>query len=150
MSAFGMMVGAWSMLVQIVAPAPPVAPLEGAQSAERTIVVVDTTEGDNAPSVTLQSVTVMATFYTCQNVAANPMAPCALTRDGSDPATPGMACPLSWLGRVYQVEGFGALRCDDTGRHDYLYGLPHVDIRVPTYAAAVEHGIQERVIWRLE
>jgi hypothetical protein len=150
MSALGMMVGAWSMLVQIVAPQASVEPPQGAQATESPIIVVDTTEGDNAASVTLQSVTVTATFYTCQNVAANPMFPCALTRDGTNPALPGMACPLSWLGRVYQVPEFGALRCDDTGAHDYLRGLPHVDIRVPTYAAAVRGGIGEREIWRVE
>jgi hypothetical protein len=78
------------------------------------------------------------------------MFPCALTRDGTNPALPGMACPLSWLGRVYQVPEFGALRCDDTGAHDYLRGLPHVDIRVPTLRAAIVGGIVEREIWRVE
>jgi hypothetical protein len=136
----------WAAFVGMASPEP----LQEAQSAESPIVVVDTSEGDNAASVTLQSVTVTATHYTCEPVAANPMNPCGLTRDGTNPALPGMACPLSWLGRVYQVPDFGALRCDDTGAHDYLRGLPHVDIRVPTYAAAVRGGIQEREIWRVE
>jgi hypothetical protein len=147
------MVGAWSMLVQIVAPTPQIAtsPSEGAESTVSPVIQLDDSETRVPPLESLtEGVRVVATHYTCQNVAANPMAPCGLTRDGSDPALPGMACPLSWLGRVYRVEGFGALRCDDTGRHDYLRGLPHIDIRVPTYAAAVEHGIQERTIWRLE
>jgi hypothetical protein len=136
----------WAAFVGMTTPESP----QGAQATESPIVVVDTTEGDSAASATLQSVTVTATHYTCEPVAANPMWPCGLTRDGSDPATPGMACPLDWLGRVYRVEGFGALRCDDTGAHDYLRGLPHVDIRVPTLRAAIVGGIGEREIWRVE
>jgi hypothetical protein len=42
------------------------------------------------------------------------------------------------------------LRCDDTGAHDYLRGLPHIDIRVPTLKAAIVGGIVEREIWRVE
>lgn len=97
------------------------------------------------PVVEAQPVT--ATFYSCENVAANPMAPCNLTRDGSDPTTPGMACPVAWLGRVYEVPGYGLLGCDDTGRHDIIHGLPHIDIRVPTLREAINGGIQEMRIY---
>jgi hypothetical protein len=126
-------------------------PPEGAQGAVSPVIQVDALETRVPPLESpTEGVRVTATHYTCEPVAANPMNPCGLTRDGTNPALPGMACPLSWLGRVYQVPDFGALRCDDTGAHDYLRGLPHVDIRVPTYAAAVRGGIGEREIWRVE
>jgi hypothetical protein len=127
-------------------------PPEGAQAPVSPITQVSAVETQEGASgrATDDATRVIATHYTCEPVAANPMFPCALTRDGTNPALPGMACPLSWLGRVYQVPEFGALRCDDTGAHDYLRGLPHVDIRVPTLRAAIVGGIVEREIWRVE
>jgi hypothetical protein len=143
----------WAAWVGFASPPPERAgPPEGAQEPASPIIHVGDTETQEGAleRATGDSTRVISTHYTCEPVAANPMFPCGLTRDGSDPATPGMACPLAWLGRVYRVEGFGALRCDDTGAHDYLRGLPHIDIRVPTLKAAIVGGIVEREIWRVE
>jgi hypothetical protein len=127
----------WAAFVGMASPEP----LQGAQSAESPIVVVDTSEGDNAASATLQSVTAYVSAYTCQPVAANPMNPCNTTRWGSDPFTHGAACPESWAWRRVLVGGVW-YDCDDTPRHSFIDGLPHIDLRLSTYTAAVRWGIQ--------
>jgi hypothetical protein len=135
----------FAAFVGMTAPEPP----QGAQAAESPIIVVDTTEGENAASVTLQSVTAFVSAYTCEPVATNPMNPCNITRWGSDPFTHGAACPESWRGSVVEVAGV-RYDCDDTPRHDYINGLPHIDLRLSTVQAALRWGIQEREIWRVE
>jgi len=41
------------------------------------------------------------------------------------------------------------LACDDSGRYDSLYGLPHLDIRVGSYDEAIAFGIREMVVYRV-
>ena len=87
------------------------------------------------------------TAYSCQPHVNNPMV-CGTTRWGYDPLTSGAACPVLWRERKIIVDGV-VYRCDDTPRHDYIYGLPHIDLRLPTYEQAVNHGIQEKTIFLL-
>jgi hypothetical protein len=129
-----MMVGAWSMLVSIVAPTP-VAPLEVPQIAQEV--------AHEAQSVYMATVSA----YSCDDRPDNSMSPCGLFRDGSTPHS-GLhgivaACPLEWLGRVVTVEGWGALRCRDTPRTGWYGSQPHIDV-FTSFPAAIRWGIQER------
>ena len=93
---------------------------------------------------------VTATAYSCEAHPDNPMfspGMCIVTAHGGDPHQPGIACPDDWAGRVYYVPGFGRLICDDTPYRRTLFGLPHVDIRVPTYQMALVVGIGEMWIY---
>jgi hypothetical protein len=101
-----------------------------------------------AAAVPLEPVPVLATSYTCQDHPANNMFPCNTTRWGVDPAMDGMACPSDWARMGLFVPTQGLLTCDDSSRHDTLYGLPHVDLRVVTYDEAVTWGIKEIVVYR--
>jgi hypothetical protein len=128
-------------------------PIATAQGTESPIIVVYTTEGDNAASVTLQSVTATITAFSCDAHPANGMHPCGLFRDGTQPR-PGLhgivaACPYEHIGDTFVIDGFGAVECRDTPRHPYLNGLIHLDLFL-SYPAAVEWGIQRREIWRIE
>jgi hypothetical protein len=129
MSALGLMVGAWSMLVQIVAPAP----------------VVESSPAEN-PAPTYQAV---VSAYSCDAHPANRMHPCGPFRDGTrpSPALHGLvaACPLEWLGRTVTVEGWGALRCRDTPRTGWYGDSPHIDV-FTGYPAAIQWGIRERMV----
>jgi hypothetical protein len=89
---------------------------------------------------------VSATAYTCDPHRDNPVNPCGPLRWGGNNRGWGMACPVAWKNRVFEVPGYGNLRCDDTGRYDYWDGLPHIDIRVPTWAQARRFGIQRITI----
>jgi len=100
-------------------------------------------------AVPLEPVPVWATAYTCQDHPANNMFPCGTTRWGADPATDGMACPSDWARMALFVPTRGILTCDDSGRYDSLYGLPHIDLRVPTYDEAIAFGIREIVVYRI-
>lgn len=101
-----------------------------------------------AAAVPLEPVEVIATSYTCQDHPSNAMFPCNTTRWGADPLTEGMACPVLWARMGFFVPGRGVLTCDDSGRYDSLYGLPHLDIRVGSYDEAVAFGIRRMVIYR--
>ncbi len=90
---------------------------------------------------------VFATSYTCEPSPRNPMHPCGPLRWGGNVNAPGLACPVAWRDRIMDVPGFGRLRCDDTPAQDYLYGLPHIDIRVSTVNQALQIGIQRMVIY---
>ncbi len=97
---------------------------------------------------------VTATAYTCERNPQNPMsAPgmCQHLANGStDVMSAGIACPRSWLGQAFDVPGFGVLVCDDTPARETLYGLPHVDIRLPTLQAARVWGIRTITIYPME
>jgi hypothetical protein len=58
-----------------------------------------------------------------------------------------MACPVAWRNRYMEVPGYGILRCDDTGRYDHWNGLPHIDIRVSSYAQAARYGVRRITIY---
>lgn len=90
---------------------------------------------------------VFASSYTCEPTPRNPMYPCGPLRWGGNVNTPGLACPVAWRDRIMDVPGFGRLRCDDTPAQDYLYGLPHIDIRVSTVNQALQIGVQRMVIY---
>jgi len=90
---------------------------------------------------------VLASSYTCEPSSRNPMHPCGPLRWGGNVHAPGLACPVAWRDRIMEVPGFGRLRCDDTPAQDYLYGLPHIDIRVSTVNQALQIGIQRMVIY---
>jgi hypothetical protein len=94
----------------------------------------------------VQSFDVVMTAYTCEPHPQNPMHPCGRLRWGGDLNSPGMACPPEWRNRLFDVPGSGVRRCDDTGRYDYLAGLPHIDVRVPTLAEARQRGVQRVTI----
>lgn len=108
------------------------------------------------PAPPPEPIRVSATAYTCDAHPRNPMtsAPgmCQVLANGSrDVMSAGMACPASWMGRAYHVEGFGVMTCDDTGAYDEWNGLIHIDIRVPTYADALAWGVREieiREVWQ--
>lgn len=93
---------------------------------------------------------VFASSYTCEPSSRNPMHPCGPLRWGGDVNAPGMACPVAWRDRIMEVPGFGRLRCDDTPAQDYLYGLPHIDIRVSTVNQALQIGVQRMVIYSVD
>jgi hypothetical protein len=124
----------WAAFVGMTSPEP----LQGAQTTESPMIQVYALEERVPP---LESLTAYISAYTCQPVAANPMNPCNTTRWGSDPFTHGAACPESWAWRRVLVEGVW-YDCDDTPRHSFIDGLPHIDLRLPTYTAAVRWGIQ--------
>jgi hypothetical protein len=108
----------WAAFVGMTSPEP----LQGAQTTESPMIQVYALEERVPP---LESLTAYISAYTCQPVAANPMNPCNTTRWGSDPFIDGV-----WYD------------CDDTPRHSFIDGLPHIDLRLPTYTAAVRWGIQ--------
>lgn len=83
-----------------------------------------------------EGIQVVMTAYTCENHPNNPMYPCGPLRWGGRHSSPGMACPVGWKNRYFEVPGYGIRRCDDTGRYDTWDGLPHIDVRVATYAEA--------------
>jgi hypothetical protein len=101
-----------------------------------------------AAAVPLEPIYTTATSYTCQDHPSNRMFPCGTTRWGADPLTDGMACPVLWARVGLFVPGRGVLTCDDSGRYDSLYGLPHLDIRVGSYDEAIVFGIREVVVYR--
>jgi hypothetical protein len=131
---FGMMVGAWSMLIQIIAPMPPVAAPEAAHEAQG-----------------VYAATVSA--YSCDAHPANSMHPCGPFRDGSTPhaALHGLvaAGPYEWLGETIHVEGFGSVTLVDTPRNAWYGSSPHIDLFM-TYRDAIVWGIQQRNVWRSE
>lgn len=90
---------------------------------------------------------VVLTSYTCEETPANPMYPCGVLRWGGNVNAPGMACPFEWRNRIFEVPGYGVLRCDDTPARGYLNGLPHIDVRVPTVAQARRIGIRRITIY---
>lgn len=99
---------------------------------------------------TRTSYQVFASSYTCEPTSRNPMHPCGPLRWGGNVNDPGMACPVAWRDRIMEVPGFGRLRCDDTPAQDYLYGLPHIDIRVSTVHQALQIGVQRMVIYSVD
>lgn len=100
--------------------------------------------------VALIPVQVTATAYTCQPVQQNPMNPCGPLRYGGDVHSHGMACPPTMARMRFFVPGQeNVLVCDDTPRHASLNGLAHIDLRLPTYDAAITYGIRRVVIYRI-
>ena len=99
--------------------------------------------------VVLTPVEVVATSYTCEPVQQNPMNPCGPLRYGGDVHSRGMACPTQWAYKAFFVPTRGLLACDDTGRYERLQGLPHVDIRMNTYDAAIAYGIRRVVVYKI-
>lgn len=97
-----------------------------------------------------EGIVVHATSYTCDAHPRNPMHPCGPLRWGGDVYSPGMACPVSWRNRYFEVPGYGTLRCDDTPRDGWINGLAHIDIRLPTYAAARRFGVQRITIYPVD
>lgn len=85
---------------------------------------------------------VVATAYTCEENPSNPMYPCGPLRWGGDIHSIGMACPVDWRGRTFDVPEMGTLACDDTQEINVWDGLPHVDIRVPTLGDAHAWGVR--------
>jgi hypothetical protein len=155
MATLGMMVGAWSMLVSIMAPTP-VDALEGAQAlksdhmSDSTQIAIETQEGAfSAPTARQYQATVSA--YSCDAHPANPMHPCGPFRDGSRPSSAlhGLvaAGPYEWLGEVIHIEGYGSVTLVDTPRTAWYGDRPHIDLFLP-YGAAIQWGIQERIITR--
>jgi len=67
---------------------------------------------------------------------------------GCGPRNGRHGLPVLWARMGLFVPGRGLLACDDSGRYDSLYGLPHLDIRVATYDAAVRFGIRTIVVYR--
>lgn len=100
--------------------------------------------------VVLTPVEVVATAYTCEPIQQNPMNPCGPLRYGGDVHSHGMACPAQWAYKAFFVPTRGLLTCDDTGRYERLQGLPHVDIRMSTYDAAIRYGVRRVVVYRVE
>jgi hypothetical protein len=90
---------------------------------------------------------VMATMYTCEAHPRNPMHPCGQPRWGGSIHSPGMACPPEWRNRLMVVPGYGTRRCDDTAARPTLRGLPHIDIRVPSYNQAINFGVRRMTIY---
>ena len=90
---------------------------------------------------------VLVTAYTCEPSRRNPMHPCGPLRWGGNVNSQGMACPVMWRDRIMKVPGYGWLRCDDTLAQEYIYGLPHIDIRVSTVNEALQIGVQRMVIY---
>jgi 3D (Asp-Asp-Asp) domain-containing protein len=133
-SALGMMVGAWSMLVQIVAPQASVEPPQGAHEAQSAYVA-----------------TVSA--YSCDANPANPMNPCGPFRDGTRPhnGLHGLvaAGPYEWLGETVHIEGYGDVLIRDTPRNAWYGDSPHIDVFM-SYRGAINWGIQQRQIWKVE
>jgi 3D (Asp-Asp-Asp) domain-containing protein len=130
MSVLAAMVGAWSMLVQIVASAP----------------VVESSLHEN-PAPVYQA-TVSA--YSCDAHPANRMHPCGPFRDGTrpSPVLHGLvaAGPYEWLGRTVYIEGYGAVTLVDTPRTPWYGDSPHIDLFME-FDDAVRWGIQERQAW---
>lgn len=93
---------------------------------------------------------VIVTAYTCEATPRNPMYPCGRLRWGGDINSPGMACPYDWRNRVMEVPGYGIRRCDDTPAQDFMSGLPHIDLRVPTVAEARRIGVRRMTIYPSE
>ncbi len=93
-----------------------------------------------------QGIQVVATAYTCEKHPRN-FVLCRNLRWGGDVHAPGMACPDEWRNRVFTVPGVGVLRCDDTGLYDTWNGLPHIDVRLPTWNQANEWGVQRITIY---
>ena len=101
--------------------------------------------------VVLTPVEVVATSYTCEPIQQNPMHPCGPLRYGGDVHSHGMACPPEWAGTAFFVPGQeNVLVCDDTPRHASLNGLAHIDLRLPTYDAAIRYGVRRVVVYRVE
>ena len=90
---------------------------------------------------------VMLTAYTCEVDARNSMHPCGTPRWGGDPYEQGLACPVAWRDRILKVPGYGTFRCDDTIAEEYLNGLPHLDLRVPTWFEARQIGIRRITVY---
>lgn len=96
--------------------------------------------GNEAYQVTLTS-------YTCDADSRNPMYPCGPLRWGGNVYESGLACPVAWRNRRFEIPGYGTFRCDDTPLQEYLYGLPHVDLRVATVYEARQIGIRRITIY---
>jgi 3D (Asp-Asp-Asp) domain-containing protein len=130
-SALGMMVGAWSMLVQIVAPQASVEPPQGAHEAQDVY-------------------TATVSAYSCDANPANSMHPCGPFRDGSTPRTAlhGLvaAGPYEWIGETIHVEGFGSVTLVDTPRNAWYGNSPHIDLFMQ-FDDAIRWGIQERKVY---
>lgn len=90
---------------------------------------------------------VILTSYTCETGSHNPMYPCGQPRWGGNAYGPGLACPVAWRNRRFELPGYGTFRCDDTPLNESLYGLPHVDLRVPTVYEARQIGIRRLTIY---
>jgi 3D (Asp-Asp-Asp) domain-containing protein len=131
MSALGLMVGAWSMLVQVLAP--------------------QATVSDSGAAGEAQGVyTATVSAYSCDAHPANRMHPCGPFRDGTRPHS-GLhglvaAGPYEWLGRTVYIEGYGAVTLVDTPRTPWYGDSPHIDLFME-YDDAVRWGIQERRAW---
>jgi 3D (Asp-Asp-Asp) domain-containing protein len=129
MSVLAAMVGAWSMLVQVLAPAP----------------VVESSLHENP--ATYQAV---VSAYSCDAHPANRMHPCGPFRDGTrpSPVLHGLvaAGPYEWLGRTVYIEGYGAVTLVDTPRTPWYGDSPHIDLFME-FDDAVRWGIQERQAW---
>lgn len=109
--------------------------------ARLLVLALLTAHHATAPAVTT---TALVTAYTCEAHPANPMHPCGVPRWGeaADAWKPGLACPVAWRGQWVRVPGHGTLQCDDTPRDDYIGGLPHLDLRLATYDAAMRWGVR--------
>jgi hypothetical protein len=75
------------------------------------------------------------------------MYPCGVLRWGGNIHSAGLACPAEWRNRLIEVPGYGVRRCDDTPARGYINGLPHVDLRVSSFAEARRIGIQRMTIY---
>ena len=95
----------------------------------------------------IQGYQIILTSYTCEADYRNPMYPCGQPRWGGNAYDAGLACPVAWRNRRFEIPGYGTFRCDDTPFQEYLYGLPHVDLRVPTVYQARQIGIRRITIY---
>lgn len=102
---------------------------------------------DPAPVLTNPQV-ITLTSYSCER--GNETTGCNALRWGGDVMSIGLACPVADKGKVYVIEGMedlGPLPCDDTPAREWLLGNRHFDLRLPTRQAAVEVGVQTRIVW---
>jgi len=94
-----------------------------------------------------QAYQVILTSYACEADSSNLMYPCGQPRWGGNAYESGLACPVAWRNRRFEIPGYGTFRCDDTAFQENLYGLPHVDLRVPTVYQARQIGIRRITIY---
>ena len=91
------------------------------------------------------------TSYSCEQ--GRETTGCEVLRWGGDVMSVGLACPVADRGKRYVIEGYehlGVLECNDTPRDEWLLGLKHIDLRLPTRQAAIEVGVRTVNLWEVE
>lgn len=113
-------------------------------------LVVDTvSEGKVAPSVNKATVTA----YACDGITteAERRMNCPSTIGGNPPKTANGETPVPWktmacdpanMGRTFEIEGVGEVRCNDTGGS--VKGSGRFDLYVEDIQTAINWGVQQR------